>query len=173
MTNSTVLMQDSSISGWKNLNTAGYGGGLYLEHSAHVILARTSVVDNTVLLAGGGAYVSEGCTLLLRDNCIFQANAARTSGGAIHVQSDTAETVFIVRDSVFLNNNASFGGAVSIELTDGSLASSDIVTFDIQNSTFELNSARSFGGALRLAASGVVMNTTCNLNLALEAGEVK
>lgn len=165
--NSTLTMKDSLISGWKNVNSAGNGAGLHLVSGANVTLIRTTVSYNTVLMAGGGIYVSEGCTLLVLDNCVFESNSALTNGGAIHVQSNTQHTVFVVRDSLFFDNNSTSGGGVSVELT---VADSAAVVFDFDNATFVQNNAHSFGGGLRLAAGGVITNSTCHLNEAHEAG---
>jgi hypothetical protein len=165
--NSTVVLEDSSVSGWTHAN---YGAGFFLQFNSTLTLIRTSLLNNDAILEGGAVYVSEGCALSVYDNCLFAFNTALRKGGAVHVQSDSVDAV-IMRDSMFVNNSASNGGAVSVERVPDSPLPADLSVFTFENVSFDHNSARSFGGGLRLAAGGVLANVTFDYNTAYEAGQ--
>lgn len=163
--NSTVIMEDSVVSGWKSANQ---GSGVFLEIGSDLTMSRTTFMDNAALLSGGGAYISNGCTLSILDNSRFVSNSALRSGGAVNMLSSSLNVLWI-NDTTFVNNSAMNGGALSVE-TSIIEGGRDIYTFNINNVSFYRNSAGSQGGGLQLLAGGILNNVTCDSNSAGEAG---
>lgn len=165
LSNSSVLVENSIVSGW---TSAPYGSAFFLRAGATLTLQGTLVKDNTALLQGGGVYVSTGCTLIVGENCHFENNQAVVNGGAICVHS-SRPGAFWIRDSVFLNNSAANGGGVSVEDLSGDDVSQLVYT--MSNVTFANNFARTNGGGMRLLAAGLLSNVTCTGNAANKAGK--
>jgi parallel beta-helix repeat protein len=107
-------------------NSAKWGGGLYLDHSA-ITLNANSVFSNTFLLPGAGLYLY-GSDAMLNGNAIFS-----NSGSGLHLYSSTAmlngNTVFsnshsglyLFDSAATLNGNAIFSnGGDGLGLSYGS-----------------------------------------------------
>ena len=76
---STVSIRNCLITG----NTAGHGGGIYSVFGTTTV-TNTAVLNNGVVLSGGGLHKEQGDVLL--SNCIFWANETATVGPEIFVQ---------------------------------------------------------------------------------------
>lgn len=115
------------------------GGTLYLENDT---FTRNSASDD-----GGALYVNKGLNMdygimytayAYINNCIFNNNYAKTSGGAIGVY----ESVITITNTTFTSNSAKKGGAISAAMGAGNLTIIDCI--------FEKNTATDIAGALDL-----------------------
>lgn len=107
----------------------------------HAVTFQDNELPTTIETIGGAALlVSDGASPRIRD-CTFTRNLANTFafGGAIYV--DDADP--IVQDSVFTDNFASYGGAIT----------TDRMASPIVGSAFEGNGTQSDGGAVSLISS--------------------
>ena len=100
---------------------------------------RSSSAD-TALGNGGAIAVEAGAGVMARltiSRSTFLRNAAVAFGGAVYVSADTAEVQIL--DSVFVENAAAYGGALS---------ASDIGAVLVERCRFERNYAMAAGAAL-------------------------
>jgi hypothetical protein len=93
-----ILVEDSIF---KNNSSMGYGGALWLERSAF-LLVNNVFVGNTSTVDGGAIGVNEGPGIFL--NCDFVQNHSDEFGGAIWT-ANIAEKVF--SNCIFWENTAS------------------------------------------------------------------
>ena len=94
--NSTVTMENCTISGNKatdNSNLGG-GGGVYT-HGGTLTMTRCTLTGNTAKNNGGGLNIEKGSAVIT--NCTLTGNTAKENGGAIYVKEidGTASTVTI------------------------------------------------------------------------------
>lgn len=127
----------------------GQGGAIYAFDS-EIALSSCFFTRNTATpghsgFGDGGAVYQEGGSLRI-SACSFTMNAAKRFGGAIHFLRSFATTddaVLRCEDTVFEDNEASFGGAI------GFFAGSDSYTPSlIRNCFFRKNRAHMYGGAI-------------------------
>jgi len=139
---------------------------------------NNSAIDPTTRRANGGGLLSTGMIGSFFNNK-FTENVTSGSGGAVHVQGDIAQaiemstftanaaggsggavrtnSVAALRDSQFVDNTASYGGAVSASRINGHIA----------NSTFSGNVAHNRGGAVDVFdLTGNIENSTFTENRA-------
>ena len=156
----TLTVVDSVVSG----NAAGYGGGIRNEGVLTVF--NSTVSDNTADFGGGidnyvGSMIVDGVTL--------ERNTATYYGGGI-VTGATAT----IEDSIFIDNSAHSGGAidshesgVTLTLTrctfigntadvDGGALVNDAATVEVNNSSFDNNSAGLSGGGILNRNTGML-----------------
>jgi hypothetical protein len=88
-----IVIANSTISG----NTAGAGGGIYIEGSANsdveLLISSSTIVGNSVTGYGGGLYI--GSTFLgdvTISNSVITGNTAASDGDDIYVTSDSTVT---------------------------------------------------------------------------------
>ncbi len=96
------------------------------------------------MLDRGGA-LSFKYGILHLNQCTFTSNAAINKGGAVFVSTLNDA---IMESSLFVNNSAKRGGAVSCE-------SEHLVQFQVRNCTFERNTATICAGALNFDTTSV------------------
>ncbi|MCE7906721.1 MAG: hypothetical protein DYG87_13140, partial [Anaerolineae bacterium CFX3] len=143
-----------------------YAGGSSVEHAVvenatrgmelagaspylRAVTFQYNVIPPTVDTIGGAALLVSGAATPRVRDCRFEGNVASSFafGGAIYV--DAADP--ILQDNVFLDNEATYGGAVSTEL----------MASPIVGSTFEGNESQSEGGGVSLVStvSALLANT--------------
>lgn len=143
-----------------------YAGGSIVEHAVvenatrgmelagaspylRAVTFQYNVIPPTVDTIGGAALLVSGAATPRVRDCRFEGNVASSFafGGAIYV--DAADP--ILQDNVFLDNEATYGGAVSTEL----------MASPIVGSTFEGNESQSEGGGVSLVStvSALLANT--------------
>jgi len=139
-----------------NGKTKGYGGAIYVDtaqndsYYEHITIAfkqnKLSVIECTFInnnAKGGGAIISSDTTVI---NSTFINNSAKNLGGALYSNYDwlyakfsgNIPFSFIVRDSTFINNKASAGGAITAWCDN----------FTLKNCIFTNNTASAYGGAI-------------------------
>jgi len=135
----SVKINNSTFEG----NTAdGRGGGLY---AWGTIGAENTSFSKNSASQGGGIYITNGSTNILKE-VTFKENNSKTIGGGIAASNSTIQ----INDGTFENNTAqTFGGAMSFSVTkENNYASSMGSSINIQNSDFIGNNAGQEGGAL-------------------------
>ncbi|MSM39796.1 MAG: hypothetical protein GJT30_09295 [Geobacter sp.] len=148
----------------KDLTISGPGAGSLIVSGSSTRILQVSAGSTLILqyltLTGGiadngGALLADSGTTTTITGCVFSANTATASGGAIY--SGGAMTV---SDTLLSGNSAVYGGAIS---SSGALA--------LTNVTLAANSASS-GGGLYNAASGTatLLNATIAGNSAAVRG---
>jgi predicted outer membrane repeat protein len=144
-------------------NVAEYAGAALAWINANRIsIDRYYFYNNHVGYSGGAIYVGEGsknCEIL---NCIFEDNYVDNEtgghGGAIEWYSEAG----IVLNSIFTRNHAYDGGAIYVGSGSGQI--------NITGSTFTENIAYTLGGAIRIEASAVTVNTSNFYNNSAQKG---
>lgn len=125
-------------------NTAESNGGVFYVAGA-VSVSDSEFSNNTSGANGGAIYVTGAATLKI-NNCLFDTNATKTNGGAIHFQANTGNNCTI-SNSKFIHNstttdspgdNAGLGSAISTAGTGGG-------TITVENCLFQSNSAAQKG----------------------------
>ena len=163
--NKRRVINNNYVSANRLLNTAwldgvtiangsnGSGGGMHLEHASPKITNCKFKNNNAYSYYGGAIYISTTSFPLFED-CVFENNSAKTTGGAIYGTKGT------YRRCVFRGNTAiESGGAICCY---GSTIIEDCV--------FENNSSNINGGAICLTNSGTIKNCTFIGNNASENG---
>lgn len=169
--NGSVTVSGATISGNKALVFA-VGGGIFHASTGQLLLADTSLSDNTADF-GGGVYVFSfgGTGDLIITNAVFQNNRTTgksTDGGAIFYDGQAGR--LFVSSSTFSNNAASGdGGAIEFIPPRGTTNR----FFAISDTTFVANGASAEGGGLYVCCSeieGSINNTTFAGNSAGDDG---
>lgn len=153
-----------------NNYTTGAGGAIYIRLSdnsnyssigytasnRNIVIGKNAVFSgNNAGWMGGALAVESAQNVSIGDNAQFTSNIATLKGGAISVWTDTTNkyngsqitlgnTVTIGKNALFQNNQASDGGAISIE-KDGDLTNTVIIGAD---TTFKNNTVSGLGGAI-------------------------
>jgi Divergent InlB B-repeat domain len=104
-----VTLKDLRVEGGRIVGSKGYGGGIYVEEEAQLILQESSVAKNKATV-GGGIYAKG--RLELQTSSVYE-NVASASGGGIY-NADTAgelqaNGVAVINDSTIAKNTASEG----------------------------------------------------------------
>ena len=170
----SVTVSDSTFIG----NTADYGGAIY--NYGGSVTVSDSTFTNNIAYNGGAIWNSD--TLGVKDS-VFQNNNATWSGGAIHSGSGSVTVsgstftnnttkyhggaignsdLLSVKDSVFQNNNADYGGAIE---NNG--------TLDVSGSNFSGNTANNGGAIWNHQGSVTVNNSTFTENTANLGGAIE
>jgi ELWxxDGT repeat protein/predicted outer membrane repeat protein len=170
-------------------NTALWGGGIYIE-GEFTTIENSSFIGNRAIGDGFGGAIyfdveAKSCNI---NNSKFSLNQAGISGGAIRTMTDTsiAEQAMNVSGSMFFQNQAGWGGAVSgyslmrfnncafwANKTyttawaegDGGAIAANVGNVEITNCTFYSNSAYDLGGAVQ-AKSATIINSIFSENSA-------
>jgi len=106
--------EDSYFMNTFDTNAASFGGGFYAWGNDGGSIDACSFYDNTAAFSGGGALFEEvtGATLM---GSLFEGNSAGTAGGGIAFE----DCSWGPSTCVFVSNQASYGGAVAVEESDG------------------------------------------------------
>ena len=126
-------------------NTAYYGGGAII-NCANTTIDSSRFIANSALHDSGGAIQSEcgGITITgYQQPTVFEANSARSNGGAAMFDQDDTATLNHVQ---FTDNAASTGNGGAVWRTYADLAISD--------TQFIRNNADSTGGAIMIQSGG-------------------
>ncbi len=152
----TILFKDNT--------SESNAGALYCASMAVAVLYGDITFDGNKTLAGSGAAIcSYGMTSA--DNIVFKNNYAYSMGGAMYVANsneDMVTRIVTVKNSVFDNNIARRGGAISVYASNEELSEGGIV--EIINCDFTKNKAVNtqdtpvttnvFGGAVYITRKG-------------------
>jgi hypothetical protein len=165
MTSSTIADSTSQAAG----DNVAIGGGAYVSGDATLIgstisgniaIAQTPGDGTYYLTAGGGLYVRGGLSMeasTISDNGLVTYDLLHGPGGGIFVRADTE-----IADSTFVHNGAAIGGglykAVFSHYGDPG------TTLTITNSTFSVNGAYYFGGAIVTFRPTTITSSTISQN---------
>jgi hypothetical protein len=174
---STVELVDSAFV--DNYADIGTGGGIYVDGSSDVSVARCSFRRNVAIGGqatdgyGGAIYNHVGGKLLVKDSRFvdnfanFRTNSLsdyRTRGGAIASYG----TDVTIRDSVFVGNSANLGGAVYAH--DVLLVNDLFSGNDAHDQRAVGLSPAGIGGAVAALSDSTVVNTTLSANTSTDNG---
>lgn len=146
-----LTLADSTVSG----NTSISGGGVYVDGEAEIV--RSTLDGNYSYLHGGGIYAFG--KLVVRETTI-SGSSTGLDGAGIHAAGD----VLIDSSTLTANDAGRFGGAIWVEVVDG--------TLKIINSTISGNHADNEGGGVwitgvdataTIAHSTIVQNSANHL----------
>ncbi|MCE9595661.1 MAG: right-handed parallel beta-helix repeat-containing protein [Planctomycetes bacterium] len=138
---------------------------------AGLTIRNGSATSSTLFPAYGGAIFTKDSDPSIV-NCRFENCFASNSGGAIRVGDGTGNLT--VKNTVFLQNHASNGGAISFGSTAGTSAN----MLSIKNATFTLNQGTN-GGALQCKGQSITVSdswfdhTTGNATLTGNGGAIR
>src|SRR5207237_1160973 len=145
--NGPVFIANSTL----KKNSAGLGGALLIQNSAHAQLTGSRFEDNRTLNTtsgyGGAIWVKPGTTLNAVDTLEFFGNVAPEGislagfGGAL-----ASYGTLRINGVSFAVNKARFGGGLYIGTLVG--APMDSARATVQETSFQSNSATRLGGAL-------------------------
>ena len=100
-----------------NNTASGWGGAIYSYPNSYTVFYNSTFIDNKAKIGGALATVYGYRHVVL--NCIFDSNTASEEGGALAIYG-TLETTnrtwsdhVNIKGSIFTNNNAPEGGAIS------------------------------------------------------------
>ncbi|EFA74546.1 hypothetical protein PPL_00044 [Heterostelium album PN500] len=114
-------------------NYASYYGGAVYTYSQNVQMSNNVFANNTAVNSGGAVIISSG-NVLLNSNNFNSNNAINGYGGALYLLSNAQElTTFVVTDSSFANNVATYGGGIATQAQTG--------VFDLTQTSFDSNRA--------------------------------
>ncbi len=156
-----VIMDQLVITGG---STDFSGGGLFVSDGASLILRNSHVTNNQARFEGGGISVYRNAEITI-NNSTISGNTAGGVGGGIAAQSNSRSTI----NATSISNNTSFndGGGVSAQ------GNSQLT---INNSTISANAAGSSqsnsagGGFIIVGSSANLTNTTISGNRVVAYG---
>lgn len=149
-----VTVENSSFSE----NSAKFGGAVFTYGDLE--LKNTDLNKNTSTQSGGAIAIYGSPTVKL-NGVNFNENTSSQQGGALYTGKDVKSVE--VKESMFKNNEALWGGALSINCP-----------VDIkENTVFEENSSKYYGGAIYLLKGKLsVTNTSFDKNSAQVGGGI-
>ncbi|KAK3276737.1 hypothetical protein CYMTET_15220 [Cymbomonas tetramitiformis] len=116
-----IFMDGSRVvvggSAFFNNSATYFGGAIHATLGSIVDISGESTLASNSAEEGGSIYVSQTIASLV--SCTLQSNVASTSGGAL---AGSAQALISVRHSLFVENVAPEGGAVSLQGGDSGLA---------------------------------------------------
>ena len=147
-------------------NSGTYGGsiaGVPLSGDVSLTVENSDFVNN-LAYCGAGVYVGSGPVEFSIVNCTFIGNNATGIGSYGYTSAGAAICVArgahgTIKDSKFINNTATVGGAIDVSATKNP----ESVNVVIDNCTFENNTAvgsptrEAIGGAIRLNTAGMTI----------------
>ena len=147
-TSGSIYLYNVNVASNKNdyflHNTARYGGAILSSSHVHTVLSVTgsTFIGNRAVTWHGGAINIRRSSILYINNCLFDSNYAKRFGGAVHKWHYGTE--IHSKNSLYINNTAESGGAVTVKFLDVIGSASFI------NNSFTGNVASKDGGALYL-----------------------
>jgi predicted outer membrane repeat protein len=118
-----------------NTSTQKTGGAILVEELPGKLTLNNCKIHNNK--SGDGVVQSIGSNIDIVES-VFENNVSDGSGGAIKMVTKFTNSTLTVDKSLFYNNTAENGGAISL---DGSVTSEVEINATIQNSTFYKNTA--------------------------------
>ena len=137
------------------------GGAIYTEGEKLVI--KSSMFAHNAAVSGDTTYTQGGAVLAYSDysiieivGCSFKGNRAESSGGAIHTQGKK----LIIKLSFFEYNTAvsEYGNLATQYGSGGAIYTNG--TTEILNSSFKMNKATRYGGAILTGAKKLVIKSS-------------
>lgn len=124
------------------------GGAVYIESQSHFSATGNALFEKNAAKLGGAVYLSENCAIADIDGeVVFKDNYATKEAGqqAVNYDGDAGAiyadktTLSIKNGASFINNNASYGGAIYLKQK---------VKMTAESATFHENRAQVNGGAV-------------------------
>ena len=132
---STVDLRDLTIANC----AAEYGGTIYAESQANILLTNTKIVDNYGSTAGGAIYLNGAKGVLTMDNDTEITANRSGKGGAIALDSEKMIVAGNGKTSIHDNLAESYGGAIYLPNNSGN---------SVAGIKFANNTAQKYGGAI-------------------------
>ena len=149
-----------------NISVDGDGGAINTQTGSVIDYIKNSEFLNNRCNYDGGAISTSGGFIETIDNTVFEGNFARGEGGAIWVVMDTPthteKPPVLIKNSIFKNNEAGSGGAIStgtdeeVRANYTYITDSQFLNNKIQQSGHYFMYGAPLGGAI-LSASNVPM----------------
>lgn len=134
------------------------------EQDTTTVLRGLKITDGYVRTQGGAIYIAENSNILIED-CIFDDNYAKDSGGAVMKQGNDSGSSLrkpVFRRCIFRNNRSGEGGGLYVWFPCAAW---------IEDCEFDGNTAARGGGLFTYYASNVLIERTVfRNNVASEAG---
>ena len=145
------------------------------ENSFHVLRIANNVIgtvlDNITVTSGrangggindkgAGLYIGDGVLDIIVNQCDFSLNVAKTEGGAVYRQFNTApqndkdKVFYLFQGNKFTNNHSGKGGAIFYNVNYNNTANNDYF-FTVKNCVFRVNSTRNLFGDPGLSGSSL------------------
>ena len=144
------------------------GGGGYLNYGSNFIMQENAslTVDNNKALHGGGMCIKDKTKLLFKNNsnAIFHNNLAIVGGGAVKVLDDSNVTIRDCTIVRFTDNNAQYGGAISLDTSAVMINNSDNTGVSFSKNTAELLGDSVYQETTELCNSSCAINRTLGIN---------
>ena len=134
----------------KGNTTEGSGGAIFSSIAASVFVAGDTEFVENIAGSNGGAINSPGANII--KNTVFEANEADSKGGALYVYHNKATATVrhtIIKDSLFIKNEAGSGGAIGVGSSSSSNAYDGAIA-KISNCNFNQNvsTGEDYGGGV-------------------------
>lgn len=159
-----VTIKNGSI---KNADTKSQNGAMNIDTKGEVIIDNITFNNNKSMT--GSSIKTNGGNITIK-NSLFENNEAASTGGAIQVSATFAKVNLVIENTTFKNNQSQFGGAIDFSSTNPNNRA--ILTLK-ENVKFIKNSAKSYGGAVRITGSNTeahIENTLFDGNHASSGG---
>ena len=133
------------------LNTASFGGGLYVEVSdASVQIDESSFVNNDAAVSGGGVYaeLNEDASVEIVNSDITLNEALQGGGGVYGITAEDADAVLEIRESHITGNIAADGGGVRVDMAGPGHTQANGAVFNLERSRVAGNRASARGGGI-------------------------
>lgn len=169
---STALNNTTNV-GTLNIDTSNDGGGITLKNCNNFIIRDLNISNCQMSnLNNGGALYIDSCSGKIIDNSSFCNNTIIGKGGAIYINSSDID----IKDAIFSNNSAKFGGAIYSNLSmtkldnvkvcnntstgsGGGISSfGEKLVISGENTEIRNNTATTFGGGISINTSVVEFN---------------
>ncbi|MFM9107862.1 MAG: hypothetical protein ACKOWF_14310 [Chloroflexota bacterium] len=165
----TLTMNDQSVVENCTSNRSGhYGGGVYLDSYAHMVMNDTSVVRGNKALGGsesggGGVGVYTGADLVMNDMARITGNRSNRAGGGVKVYSGGGiPFVLQMNDEASIDNNTSVLGGGGVFVIYGNSDDLDLVHMS-GSATIANNNSDSYGGGISLDGGAFSMADSASI----------
>lgn len=118
-------------------------------------------IDNCVFTTNeaenvGGAITNAFGVITNISNCTFDGNISNGSGGAVYSQND--RNIITIVDTEMLNNEADFGGAISMSGDNEAFVGAPLPILNLDRVSISLNVAETQGGGINLTNGNLNMS---------------
>jgi len=151
-------------------NTAGFGGGLYLDSEGILEISATTVTGNTATFYGGG--LAAGGRYVSVTDSVITSNSSQYLGGAYIGANNNfgAATLSVTNTSISNNTATELGGAFIFNLDEQGESFLDRVTITGNRGT-QIGGLSMLGSAT-IASSSIAVNTGAGVNFGYGFGPV-
>ena len=151
LTGPILIAGNTTIDGGNlvTLTTSGASNHFSVQSGAHLTLTQINLNNGATSLCGGSIHVLANAQLTLNKTS-FNSNTTTSKGGAVCIESTGSADIHF---TTFAGNHAHDGGGV---FNGGTLT--------MDHSSFNTNTATTFGGALQNYGTGTVSDTSFSQN---------